>query len=188
MGVKCWLSHQTIHRIVEEASARARRAFEGHFAGVGEVAAADEVFLGHRPLLLMVEPLSLLISGAVLAERRRAEDWEPVFAAMEALERVVADRGQGIAAGAKAAGVERGADLWHLLARGCRRLGSFETACYRKLESAYADGSKAKAWAARAAVPQAAVDLLTPGRETIIAGAEGRHRNDGWRLPRSRAE
>jgi hypothetical protein len=139
------LSHQTIHRIVEEASARARRAFEGHFAGVGEVAAADEVFLGQRPLLLMVEPRSLLISGAVLAERRRAEDWEPVFAAMEALERVVADRGQGIAAGAKEAGVERGADLWHLLARARRWLGSFETACYRKLESAYADGSKAKA-------------------------------------------
>jgi hypothetical protein len=139
------LSHQTIHRIVGEASARARRAFEGHFAGVGEVAAADEVFLGHRPLLLMVEPRSLLISGAVLAERRRAEDWEPVFAAMEALERVVADRGQGIAAAAKEAGVERGADLWHLLARGRRWLGSFETACHRKLESAYADGSKAKA-------------------------------------------
>lgn len=139
------LSHQTIHRIVEAASARARRAFEGWFAGVGEVAAADEVFLGQRPLLLMVEPRSLLISGAVLAERRRAEDWEPVFAAMEALERVVADRGQGIAAGAKEAGVERGADLWHLLARGRRWLGSFETACWRKLESAYGDGSKAKA-------------------------------------------
>ena len=139
------LSHQTIHRIIEEASASARRAYQRWFAGVGEVAAADEIFLGERPLLLMVEPLSLLISGAVLAEGRRAEDWEPVFAAMEALERVVADRGQGIAAAARQAGVERGADLWHLLARGRRWLASFETACYRKVESAYADGSKAKA-------------------------------------------
>ena len=139
------LSHQTIHRMVEDGSARARRAYERWFAGVGEVAAADEIFLGRRPLLLMVEPLSLLISGAVLAEGRRAKDWEPVFAAMEALERVVADRGQGIAAAAKQAGVERGADLWHLLARGRRWLGSFERACYRNIESAYADGSKAKA-------------------------------------------
>lgn len=138
------LSHQTVHRYVAEASAKARRAYQRWFAGVGEVAAPDELFLGRRPLLLMVEPLSLLISGALLADRRRAEDWEPVFAAMESLERVVADRGQGIAAAAKQAGVERGADLWHLLHGARQKLGGFERACYRELEAAYRDASKMK--------------------------------------------
>jgi len=142
------LSHQTIHRIIEEASAQARAAFERWFAGVGCVAAADEIFLGQQPLLLMVEPLSLLISGAVLADGRGAEDWEPVFAAMAVLERVVADRGQGIAAAAMQAGVERGADLWHLLHQGQRRLAALESACYRKIEGACGDASKSKACAA----------------------------------------
>ena len=139
------LSHQTIHRIIAEASARARKAFDHWFAGVGSVAAADEIFLGQRPLLLMVEPLSLLISGALLAEGRRAEDWKPVFAAMEALERIVADRGQGIAAAAKEAGVERGADIWHLLNQGPPWLASLERSCYSKLETGYGDPETAAA-------------------------------------------
>ena len=139
------LSHQTIHRIIAEASSSARRAFARWFAGVGTVAAADEVFLGQRPLLLMVEPLSLLISGAVLAERRRAEDWTPVFAAMEALERTVADGAKGLAGAAKEAGVDQGADLWHLVRHGRQRLAALESACYRKLEGAYRDGSKMEA-------------------------------------------
>ena len=138
------LSHQTIHRMVEDGSARARRAYERWFAGVGEVAAADEIFLGRRPLLLMVEPLSLLISGAVLAEGRGAEHWEPVFTAMEALERVVADRAQGIAAGAREAGVELGADLWHLLHRGRRWLANVERGCYRKIAACYGKTAKAE--------------------------------------------
>ena len=48
------LSHQTIHRIIGKASVRARMAYDRWFAGVGKVAAVDEVFLGQRPLLLMV--------------------------------------------------------------------------------------------------------------------------------------
>ena len=63
------LTHQTIAEMLAAAAAVGRVAYERHFAGVGRVGAADEIFLGSDPLLLVVGPLSLLISGL-----RRAEE------------------------------------------------------------------------------------------------------------------
>ena len=66
------LSHQTVADTLAAACAAGRVAYERYFAGVGRVGAAGEIFLGSEPLLLIVGPLSLLISGLRLAAGRGA--------------------------------------------------------------------------------------------------------------------
>ena len=109
------LSHQTIHAMVAEAAAAARGVYERYFAGVGTVAAADEIYLGRRPLLLMVGPLSLLIRGLRLADRRTGEAWEPLFGQGGGLEGYGADGGSALAKAGAHAQVPLHADLFHLL-------------------------------------------------------------------------
>jgi hypothetical protein len=109
------LSHQTIHSIIAEAAVVARVAYERYFAGVGTVAAADEIYLGRSPLLLMVEPLSLLISGLRLAERCTAEVWEPLFGQTGGLEAYGADGGRALGKAGADAQVPLHADMFHLL-------------------------------------------------------------------------
>jgi len=109
------LSHQTVHAALAEWAAVARGVFEQYFAGVGSESALDEIFLGCQPLLLSVEPRSLLINALRLAAHRGAEAWEPVFASLGELERCAADGARGIAKAAGAAGVAVHRDLFHLL-------------------------------------------------------------------------
>lgn len=130
------LDPKTIERSLREAGSAARRVFGQYFAGTGRVGAGDETFLPN-PLLLMVEPLSLLISGLRLANGRAAEDWQPVFAAMKDLARVVSDRGRGIVRAAKEAGVAGGADQWHLLHPARQWMASLERTCWRSIEAEY---------------------------------------------------
>ena len=151
------LSHETIAATIREAGALARAAFARYFCGVGTVAAVDEIFLGKEPLLLAVEPLSLLISGLRLAPGRSGEDWKPVFLEMGELLRALADGGKGIAKAASEAGVSLQADLFHLLRPGWNWLASYEKTCARKAraeqeaEGAYQEalraGNKKKACA-----------------------------------------
>jgi hypothetical protein len=54
------VSYEKVRTVIAEACGRAREVFDRYFAGVGSVGAADEIFLGCKPLLLMVEPRSLL--------------------------------------------------------------------------------------------------------------------------------
>ena len=114
-------SHETIRAAINEAARVARVAFDRWFAGTGEVAAVDEIFLGESPLLLAVEPVSLLISGLRLAEGRAAEHWQPVFAELGELARCLADGARGIAKASAEAGVPLQSDMYHLL-RGARAL------------------------------------------------------------------
>jgi len=109
------LSHQTIHSRIAEAAAVARVVYERYFAGVGTVAAGDEIYLGRSPLLLMVGPLSLLISGLRLAERATAKAWEPLFAQRGGLEGCGADGGRALGQAAANADVPVHADMFHLL-------------------------------------------------------------------------
>jgi len=141
-----WLSHETIAATIREAGALARAAFARHFSGVGTVAAVDEIFLGQAPLLLAVEPLSLLISGLRLAPGRSGEDWKPVFLEMGELLRALADGGKGIAKAASEAGVSLQADLFHLLRPGWNWLASYEKTCARKARAEQeAEGAYQKA-------------------------------------------
>jgi len=140
------LSHQTVHALIAEAAAVARGVYERHFAGVGRVGAADEIFLGSRPLLLLVGPLSLLISGLRLAERRGSEDWKPVFAGQHELVRCSADEGRGLVKARKDAGVALQGDQFHLLGAGRVYLATLASRC----EAAARDQQDAERAAERA--------------------------------------
>ena len=140
------LSHQTVHAILAEWAAVARGVFEQYFAGVGSVCAVDEIFLGCQPLLLSVEPRSLLINALRLAAHRGAEAWEPVFASLGHLEGCAADGARGIATAAAGAGVSLHRDLFHLLRPARRWLEGRAAACRRQAAKARrADRSAAQA-------------------------------------------
>jgi hypothetical protein len=136
------LSHQTIHATVAEAAAVARVVYERYFAGVGTVAAGDEIYLGRSPLLVMVGPHSLLISGLRVAERATAEAWEPLFAQRRGLEGCGADGGRALGQAAADAGVPVHGDMFHLL-RPAR-------AALARLERTYGPKTKALAKAEQA--------------------------------------
>ena len=127
------LSHETIRATIASGGRQARTIFERYFAGVGTVGAADEIFLGQAPLLLVVEPLSLLISALRLAEGRAASDWEPVFAVMEALVECACDGGSGVNRAALDADLRLHRDLFHGLRQAEAWLGRFEHTCERRL-------------------------------------------------------
>ena len=131
-----WIDAKTVERRVAELEVAAPAVFGRHFAGVGRVAAGDELFTPD-PLLLMVEPVSLLINGLRLADGRTAEDWEPVFAALSGLKRCVSDRGRGLVAAAKGAAVPGGADQWHLLHPARQWMGSLGRTCLKSIEAEY---------------------------------------------------
>jgi hypothetical protein len=127
---------KTVERRVAGLEAAAPVVFGRHFAGVGRVAAGDEIFVPD-PLLLMVEPVSLLVTGLRLADGRAAEDWEPVFAALRGLKRCVSDRGRGLVAAGKEAGVPGGADQWHLLHPARQWMGSLGRTSRKSIEAEY---------------------------------------------------
>jgi len=163
------LSHQTIHSMIAEAAAVARVVYERYFAGAGNVAAADEIFLGRSPLLLMVGPLSLLISGLRLAEECTAQAWEPVFGQMGELEGCGADGGHALGKASADAHVPVHPDMFHLLRPGRTRLArlertfgakmkavaeaqrALERARFRGGKRAYASASRRRSRARRAA-------------------------------------
>jgi hypothetical protein len=135
-------SHQTVHRHIQEAGAKARAAFEQFFEGKGKEGAADEIFLGESPLLLMVHPRSLGITGLRLAQGRTGQDWQPVLAAMEELECITSDEARGLGKGAREAGKRRSSDMFHLLRGGAAELARQERACYAKMAEEYEALSK----------------------------------------------
>lgn len=127
---------KTVERRVAGLEVAAPVVFRRHFAGVGRVAAGDEVFLPD-PLLLTVEPVSLLINGLRLADGRAAEDWKEVFESLGDLDRYVSDRGRGIVAAGKEAGVAAGADQWHLLHGARQSMGSLRRTTLKSIEAEY---------------------------------------------------
>jgi hypothetical protein len=159
------LSHQTVHATLAAAAGMGRVVYERHFAGVGRVVAADEIFLGSEPLLLMVGPLSLLISGLRLAERRGSEDWRPVFAGQRELVRCSGDEGRGLVKARKDAGVALQGDEFHLLgagrvylaalARGCEAAARDQQEAEREVERARFCGGKHRGLSATSRLGQA---------------------------------
>ena len=134
-GGRC-LCHETINAMIAAASAVAREVFRRYFLGVGRVGAADEIFLGRVALLLVVEPRSLLVSGVRLAAGRGAEDWEPLFAELKALERCASDAGRGLSRASKDAGHSRQMDMFHALPGLRDALGRLERTYEKKQQAA----------------------------------------------------
>jgi hypothetical protein len=160
------VSHETVNAILAEASRHAREIFTRYFAGVGFVGAADEIFLGRTPLLWIVEPRSLLVSGLRLAEGRTAADWKPVFATMEDLERCACDGGSGVNRAAQDAEVDVQGDLFHGERDGEAWLGRFAGTCEKRL------AAETDARAALAAAQGHPTEALTHRVERAVAEAD----------------
>jgi hypothetical protein len=94
--------------------------------------AADEIFFGQKPVLMVVEPESLCWLSGRLAGRRDGEEWAKEFACLPALEHLARDGGTGLANGLKRVNVQRRAnkrepisdqlDHFHTLREGRRGL------------------------------------------------------------------
>lgn len=61
--------------------------------------AADEIFFGQKPVLMVVEPESLCWLAGRLSARRDGEAWAKEFECLPALEHLVRDGGKGVANG-----------------------------------------------------------------------------------------
>ena len=164
------LSHQTIHATIAEASALARVAFSRYFAGRGRVGAADEIFLGNDPLLLVVAPLSLLISGLRLAPARGAEDWKLLLDTLTELEFCASDSARGLTKALEDAQVGRVADMFHCLRQARTWLARFETRCEAKERAAQkAQARLERSLGKRGRPPTAAARRCAEAAEAAVA-------------------
>jgi hypothetical protein len=112
-------------------------------------AAADEIFVGRKPILMVVEPESLCWQTAQLSERRDGVAWAAEFTRLPSLEQVTRDGGSGLEKGLQQVNAARQqagqptvadqADHFHLLREGTwalRRLQGQATRAYETAEKA----------------------------------------------------
>lgn len=95
-------------------------------------AAADEIFVGRRPILLVVEPESLCWQTGQLAQQRDGATWAKELGKLPSLEQLIRDGGTGLAKGLEQVNAARRAaplpavadqaDHFHLLREGTRAL------------------------------------------------------------------
>jgi hypothetical protein len=78
-----------------------------HSRGCARQVAADEIFSGHRPILMTIEPESLCWLGGRLADNCSGETWAEEFRGLAVAEQVTADGGQGLRKGVALVSAER---------------------------------------------------------------------------------
>lgn len=113
--------------------------------------AADEIFVGRRPVLMTVEQDSLCWLGGRLAESRDGDEWAKEFQALPAVEQVTRDGGQGMQKGLELVNEQRQQaglppvadqeDHFHILhraRRGIREVKAKAVRAFRKAEKAQA--------------------------------------------------
>jgi hypothetical protein len=119
---------------------------DAHSRPQARQAAADEIFVGRRPILMVVEPESLCWLSGRLADRRDGPEWAREFRQLPALEQVTRDAGTGMEKGLQQVNAERRqrdlppiadqADHFHLLREGTRALRRLQGQASRALEEA----------------------------------------------------
>jgi len=111
-----------------------------------EQVSADEIFVGRRPILMMVEPDSLCWVGAHLTERRDGAQWAEEFAQLPRLEHVLCDAGTGLEKGLEQNNrqrqeqgrqpVQQSLDHFHVVREGSRALRRMQGQVSRAVERA----------------------------------------------------
>jgi hypothetical protein len=138
--------------------------------------AADELFVGKKPVLMTVEQHSLCWLGGRLAASRDQHEWAQEFRALPAVEQVTRDGGSGMAKGlalvnderreAHRAVIDDQADHFHLLREGQRALRQVQRQVERALQ--------------RASRAQQAIDQQR-GRGLKLSGSIVASANRRWR-------
>jgi hypothetical protein len=111
-----------------------------------EQAAADEIFFGKKPCLMVVEQHSLCWVSGRLAERRDGEEWAKEFRPLPNLRQATQDGGTGLAKGLALVNAERQQagrpavcaqdDHFHVLREGTRALRKMQGTVSRLMEQA----------------------------------------------------
>jgi hypothetical protein len=136
-------------RYARQAGERASRllaVLDEHSRPLVRQAAADEIFVGRKPVLMVVEPESLCWQAGQLSERRDGATWAAEFARLPSLEQVTRDGGTGLEKGLRQVNTTRQhaglpavadqADHFHLLREGTRALRRLQGQTRRALEEA----------------------------------------------------
>jgi len=143
------LAHRAGH------AARATLAvLDGFARGRAKQIAADEIFVGRKPVLMTVEQHSLCWLSGRLASSRDSREWAQEFAQLPALEQVTRDGGSGMEKGLildntrrQRAGLKEVADQedhFHILHRGRRGLREVRAKAARALKKAEQAQAKLK--------------------------------------------
>jgi hypothetical protein len=103
-------SRAALGRFARAAGRRAGaalRVLDAYSRGRAQQVAADEIFVGKKPVLMTVEQDSLCWLGGRLADSREGTEWAQEFRQLPAAAQVTCDRGQGLAKGLKLVNAER---------------------------------------------------------------------------------
>jgi hypothetical protein len=129
----------------QQAAARLT-VLDEHSRRLVRQAAADEIFVGRRPILMVVEPDSLCWQTGQLAEQRDGATWANVLGKLPSLEQLIRDGGTGLAKGVEQVNAARCAaslpvvadqlDHFHLLREGTRALRRLHGQATHALERA----------------------------------------------------
>lgn len=156
-----------------------------HSRGHARQIAADEIFSGRRPILMMIEQESLCWLGGRLADASDGETWAEEFRGLTVAEQVTADGGQGLRKGIALVSAERQQaggsplhdqrDHFHIIhrARRARRGARYQaTQALQRAEKAQAAYDQA----GKTGVPRSA----TQGRLLNQAWAKAEQAMDRW--------
>jgi len=156
-----------------------------------EQAAADEIFFGRRPCLMVVEQHSLCWLTGRLADNRDGDTWAEEFRALPNLRQVTRDGGTGLAKGVAVVSQERQAqgrdaladqeDHFHTLREGRRALRQMQQRVGRAIDAAAAAYHREQQKARRTGSRQGTAAVTAQaGRQAAAAVEAGAAAEVAW--------
>jgi len=112
----------------------AETLFNAYFAGMGKSAACDEIYISGHPVLEVVEPRSLAITGIVPNTQPTELEWKKLLQSFKQLESGISDQGRGVSSALAAHLIRHGFDIWHLLRHFGAAVGHMEAQSYERMQ------------------------------------------------------
>jgi hypothetical protein len=156
-----------------------------------EQAAADEIFFGRRPCLMLVEQHSLCWLTGRLADNRDGDTWAEEFRALPNLRQVTRDGGTGLAKGVAQVNQERQAqkhppiadqeDHFHTLREGRRALRQVQRRTCQAIDEAATARAREQQKARRTGSRQGTATVTAQAeRRAVAAVAAGAAAENAW--------
>jgi hypothetical protein len=156
-----------------------------------EQVAADEIFFGRQPCLMVVEQHSLCWLTGRLADNRNGDTWAEEFRRLPNLQQVTRDGGTGLAKGVAQVNQERQAqsqppladqeDHFHTLREGRRALRQLQQRVCRQIDAAAAAYHREQQKARRTGSRQGTATVTAQAeRRAAAAVAAGAAAEDAW--------
>jgi hypothetical protein len=125
-------NHTGIAKYAQGYAAKATLIMAQYFHSCARTVAIDEVFVEGKPVLVAVDPKSLLICNCAVEDRRTEAEWTAFLNEMENLDATVSDRGNAILAAVdKREEHVHQSDHFHCMFTANTELRKLEARCYR---------------------------------------------------------